>query len=1294
MRRLFPRFALFLLILALASGCGSARHGVSENKRDYDSRVADLPVDDWQVNALDAVKAENEGQYKRTSELVETAILLLARKYDEKSLAPGEDLDLVGARGEALLEKFAHLADKVYEYDNFTHFLEHVQNRMTPAFQARAKNYLSAGYWSTHDLPRAQFTWDKMNFITDWQVVGPFDNERGDGFERAFEPETTIDLAGHYRGKEREIGWRRLQVKPNFGSIDLHSVMRPNEESLAYALTWLRVDKDTPAALQWGSDESAAIWINDGKVYSRDIERSGRFDQDIVPIKLFKGWNKVLVKTTTQQYGWSFSVRLTDLAGQPLPVTVSADEALAREPKYRAYAEGDLTEIKTYTPARSADEVFNDENFTSRALPAIDFYLAGYYLHNTGGHDVNDHPDRACAEKALQLQPGQSGFHLLHADTLQVRSAVAVEQEHNPYRAALETSLEHSSRNAEAHQLLAEYYLGTVGNVDKALYHADRALTINPEYADAQLTRARAYGAKGFAQEAYRQFAAIERRFPDHIGAIEAYSFTLLTLDRVHECIDLLKRALKIDSSLNRDRIRLVGLYNRLGLVDEALGGHLEVLAYDPYAIESHQYRARIFASRDQFDRAVAECEDALKVRPDDAQLIEEAAHYYFELGDSDTAFAYWERSLEIFPNNNTLREYLQFLQEDRQTLADLFPEDGAKIAAEGISLEQAQAEYPNEPVVFLLRKQVSKLNDDGTTRYLVHEILRVLTDRGIELLDRYGARGFGASGRDIQFLIARVHKADGTLDARVGRGWAVDLPTLRVGDVVEVQYMVDVKEKGVFGDYFGEAFYFGLPTPVQRSVYVLAAPPDRKLFFHYRNIPETKPVVETLADQNLLVRTWTVNDPGKIKNEPNMPDLDEVAPQVQVSTYASWDEFAAWYWNLIRKQLVCSEDMKQTVRDLVKDCRTEEEKIRAIYNFVVTKITYNDEWEFGVHGYKPYNAQTIFERKRGDCKDKAILINTLLNEVGVKAYPVLIAMAQGARSEEDLSLPLINHFNHCISCVPGKGENGGDLFLDGTATYSSMDAFPDYDQGATVLVVREDAGKVTTIPINGHSKDNTEETARLVVAPDGAGLLSTSINVSGSVSYAYRTTFQVDELKREQWENIYGREFSGARVEGDPTYSDLSDLNRPVHVELSLRLPTFARAVGDGLRFKANRAPLRNNFGWKAHLSAPWTDLYARNADRAQDIVLPSPWSHHTKLEVILPEGWTVTALPESVDLNIDEASFKITYVKTELGYTVEKWIASKATRVEAEHYDAFREFCIALDKAEREELEIQPAK
>jgi len=165
---------------------------------------------------------------------------------------------------------------------------------------------------------RAAAEWAKLGFVTDWRVIGPFENEKGGGFRVAYPPETEIDFDAVYKGKKHPVRWRAVPVDPPDGVIDLDAMLRPNEECIAYAVTFVRSGERRPVELRIAADDGYEMWLNGAKLASREVERACFFDQDVVQGTLEAGWNRILVKVADMQIAWEFSLRITTPLGEVL----------------------------------------------------------------------------------------------------------------------------------------------------------------------------------------------------------------------------------------------------------------------------------------------------------------------------------------------------------------------------------------------------------------------------------------------------------------------------------------------------------------------------------------------------------------------------------------------------------------------------------------------------------------------------------------------------------------------------------------------------------------------------------------------------------------------------------------------------------------------------------------------------------------------------------------------------------------------------------------------------------------
>lgn len=164
--------------------------------------------------------------------------------------------------------------------------------------------------------------------LTDWMVVGPFDSTKGAGYDKAYDPETKVDLAAAYKGKDgKAIKWQPASNTEAYGAIDLNKALGKHKDSVAYAFTEVVADKEMPVEIRFGCITAIRVFLNGKEVFAREEYHHGqRFDQYIASGKLKAGRNEVLLKvcqnnqTESWAQDWKFQVRLCDFTGGALPI--------------------------------------------------------------------------------------------------------------------------------------------------------------------------------------------------------------------------------------------------------------------------------------------------------------------------------------------------------------------------------------------------------------------------------------------------------------------------------------------------------------------------------------------------------------------------------------------------------------------------------------------------------------------------------------------------------------------------------------------------------------------------------------------------------------------------------------------------------------------------------------------------------------------------------------------------------------------------------------------------------------
>ncbi|MGE3165067.1 MAG: DUF3857 domain-containing protein [Planctomycetota bacterium] len=1191
------------------------------------------------------------------------------------------------------LRFFASLARRVQDAPRalatFDRFLEHERGPEVTglARELRAHQLLACG-----DVAAATDEWRRLGFLRSWFVVGPFENERGSGFEVPLPPEERWGPDETYVGKRGRVGWREFSETGPGGAIELGEILRPNQEAIAYLACFVHAAEPMDLQLRVGSSGSYAIWIDSVEVARNDIERTLGFDQDLHAIHVGRGWHSVLVKSGQTRGDWRLRVRVTQPDGTPAWGAVDSPSD-ADPPRFSAQASRPDTaepiggEVRRLAPPRRASDAALAQAQEHPQATA----LAAFLTRDLGAHDRHEHPDRDALAPRIAAGAGTAVDYYLLALTYDQAITHDAEREQNAWRQALERALAIDPGFHAVRIELARYSLERFGNTSTALEILAPAMGQKPWPADL-VTLLASVQAQRHGDAERELLWAEERprltREPWLDFRLEL-ARTALTQGRLDEAAELVRAGLGFAA----DHAELLELSMQIAIRRGDVDGAREHLhtATRLWPVRSAPWRklADFETTCGNWSAALAAIERALVIAPQEEQVHQARAEILLLSGKREAALDGFRAALELEPNQPRLREYLAHLDE---TVAS-HREPLAEPLAERIAAARAAAATGDDPVHELLHNQIVRIAIDGTTRRFVQYLARVGNDQGIRRLDYYSVP-YAHGEQWVKVVTARAHAPDGAVeeatirnrDPQVREGeyptWAyawVDLPPLRPGTIVEIEYWVEDLRQSFFGDYFGDRVPLAGLEPRDFVGYTLIAPKDKPLYFATQQAtPGATEVVHTVAeDPDTKTYRWVATQQPRLDPEPGMPPVQELVPTLQISTFRDWDAFATWYHHLIRKQFDSSPAIRAKVAELTRDCRTDWEKTRAVYDFVVSDVRYV-AWEFGIHGFQPYRASTIFTRRFGDCKDKATLICVMLAEVGIEAHPVLINGTQ-QRPREDFTLPLIDHFNHCIAFVPSLGENG--LFLDGTAEHHAVDELPLMDRGAKVLVVQGDGGRVTDIPWNRPEEFAIDERQTLTLRDDGAAALAIDARPTGALAVSLRSGLEIEGERKRQLERRFGSQFPGATVEVVEA-TDFTNLNEPVRLQVRVKLPRYLDDTREGIKLPA----LRDFFGLGG--------AFANRADpgtRKFDLLLGNPLRSSLEVAIELPPDHEVSHLPESVKFASPFGNYSLDHRLDGRTIHVRRQLEVTAPRVPAEDYAQFKRFVADVEESRAERIVLR---
>jgi|GEM_PF-759468 len=1194
------------------------------------------------------------------------------------------------ARAEIDLLMAFSFVEKLAGYDEFLAFLSDHTPADAPVL-VDLMRYLSLHCClSSGRIAEARIMRDALGFITTWHLIGPFENERGGGFDMVYGPETNLDLSAEHSGKERMVRWRPAPGVSPAGHVNLDALFKPNDQCLAYALCFLEAREAKTCALRLGSDEAVKVFCNGSEVFALEARRLRNFDQDVIPLNLRKGKNALLLKICDRTGQWGFCARLTENSGAPLEgVAIGLDPAGYQPPSSNAppgqNASSDIQapESSASLVWRGARDVFEEGAAAGRSRHHL--YLG--LLHHFKEYEGED-AQRASEhlETFLTSSPDHVPAHAFLAVTRQRRVEMAAEKNENPWRQGMQKTLELDPRNAESHYRLALYYTYSLWIPANARRHLEAALAINPAYFQPRFLQA--------LHLRYTDKAVLSRtallelaRDPQHAqrpALLRELGRIALDEGRIDDAVALYGRALDRNYRDWSSREKLFKIAKERGDLPVMMRLLHQERELTPFRVSTFLNEAELALGGGDHEKAVELLQAAARINPDEDEVMRILGKAHNLAGRRKEALVAYDRALELNPKNDELRRYVEYLQESEVPFEELFAIDPIAL----IARRPAGDNVENAPHEYLLRQDVYKVNPDGTSSHYHHEVVRLLNEKGVKTYD-YFYTLYAKDEQKARVKTARVIHPDGSIsEAKIDNrelaqyeqgGYLpafIDLPPVKTGDVVDLEYRIDDIKQSVFGNYFGLVHYFigSDLQAVRESRLTLLLPEERTFRFNTRFL-DIEPKESQGPDASLKVLTYALDDLQKVDQEPRMPGRKEFAPCVEVSTYQSWDEFAAWWWQLVDRQCDLSPAMEEKIAELTGDCTTERDKIRAVYNFVVSDIRYSDAWEFGIHGYKPYRASTIFNNRFGDCKDKAILIKSLLSHVGIEAHPVLIKLDR-FRTEEDLTIPLVNHFNHAIAYVP-EIDGGPGLFLDGTAQFHSMEALPDSDRGAAVVVVDGQGPTLHIIPYPRAESNLSHTLYDLTIDAQGGARLEVTESATGTNEAGIRQGYLNPGKRETRLKSTFGSVFGEVAVE-KMEFSDVEDLNEPVRYTAVLHIDdVFLKSASD-IQLKSVLFP--NELG----------RLGAQDR-RDTDLLLGAPHGMTTTTLYRLPKGFTVPTLPESVDLRNDYASYELSFTREGDAVRVERTLMFEAPRVPVEKYPRFRDFCRDVEKADEKMILVE---
>ena len=277
----------------------------------------------------------------------------------------------------------------------------------------------------------------------------------------------------------------------------------------------------------------------------------------------------------------------------------------------------------------------------------------------------------------------------------------------------------------------------------------------------------------------------------------------------------------------------------------------------------------------------------------------------------------------------------------------------------------------------------------------------------------------------------------------------------------------------------------------------------------------------------------------SKFEVEPSTPPDYPAYRRVQFSEFSGWDDIVAWAGQLFQR----AGELSQDVRDVIEKLRqmpTDEDRVVGALEFVQSEIRYFSV-SLGESSHRPTQPDVVVQRRYGDCKDKSLLLMTLLEGLGIQSKPVLLAI--GMRKGLDKMLPSPEVFNHAIVQVT---VNSKVFYLDPAllGQHGRLERMGQLHEGAQVLVVAPQSRQLSTIASTNARDLVRSEVAETVTLPklNADGQLQVRQIWRGTMAEGLRLLQERlprDQLVRSVGGDAVEARYPGAMLLGEPDIQD-----------------------------------------------------------------------------------------------------------------------------------------------------------
>lgn len=424
-------------------------------------------------------------------------------------------------------------------------------------------------------------------------------------------------------------------------------------------------------------------------------------------------------------------------------------------------------------------------------------------------------------------------------------------------------------------------------------------------------------------------------------------------------------------------------------------------------------------------------------------------------------------------------------------------------------------------------------------------------------------------------------------------------------------------------------------------------------------------------------ITSYEMSDVPALKEEPFVNNINNYRsavkyelqyvkmPQTVVKNYTStWEDVIRniYQSTSFGGQLTQGNFFKNDLEVILKDKNTAIEKTAGIFHFVQDRMN----WD-GYYGYYVKSGvRKAYKEQTGNIADINLMLIAMLNDAGIPSYPVLIS----TREHGVPMFPTREGFNYVAAYV--ELDEGG-ILLDASNKFTKPNLLPSRALNWFGQVVKKDGTRIS-LPLMPSSLSKQNVVCNLVLGEEGTVTGKQRTIFTDYMAYKHRNRF--NDVSEDSYIQKLEAEHSGIVISGYDIKND-KVIGKPVMESYEFTMEDQANAIGDKMYF--------NPLFYYAQKENPF-----KLENRYFPIDFSHPWEEKYHMNIIIPEGYVIETLPESINLVLPNnmGSFLYTLKANLANIQLVVHVKVNEAVIPVEHYHHVKEFFNQLIQKQNEQV------